>query len=149
MALLLPASVAAVLLLWACWILYTGFKYGRLPVAGWETEHHYIFGTAWLLVFLVILLPAYGYAMTLGVLAVLERHDSNQPQPDNYWPVAVAVTVMLVLITFCARVAVTAWFPSDMHVPLNEYQGGMAAGFVATLIMGAVLVIFYRVARSF
>lgn len=149
MALLLPANVAVVLLLWACWILYTGYKYGRLPVAGWETEHRYIFGTVWLVVFLVILLPAYVYAMALGVLALLERNDADQPQPKNYWPVAVAVTVMLILITFCARVAVTAWFPSDMHAPLSSYQGGMVAGFIATIVLGAVLVTFYRVAMSF
>ena len=145
----MPASVALVLLVWAGWIMYTSFKYGTLPVAGWETDCPKLFGTLWVLTFVIVLLPAYVYAIGLGILALLERHEELEPAPKSYWPVAANTTCLLILLTFCARVAVTAWFPGDMHPPLGDFHGGVLSGLIATLFMGFVTVTFFKVARSF
>ena len=146
--LLVPACIALLLLIWGSANLFFSFRQGAFPVVGWETEHSRVFGTLWLIVFGSVLLPAYLYALALGVLSFLNRTGDHEPAPQLYWTMAANVTCLLVLLTFCARVAVTAWFPGQMHPPLDDYHGGVVPGVIATLFMLFVAVTFYKVARS-
>ena len=147
--LLLPAFFAVILLAWAIWIIYTGFTEGSLPVVGWGTDHDVAFGLAWLVIFIVVLLPAYLYAIGLGVLGVLERGMENQSHPQNYWLLAITQIAMLSLVTFCARVAVTAWFPEPLQMPLGHFHGGVLVGALTTAILLLVTLSYYKLARSF
>ncbi|NOS71319.1 MAG: hypothetical protein HOP33_15470 [Verrucomicrobia bacterium] len=150
MPLLLPGGFALILLVWAFWIAYTAFKNGSMPVVGWDTDHEKVFGFAWLTAFVIVLLPAYLYAIGLGILGLLERRNSNgQPVPQNYWLMAIAITSLLCLVTFCTRLAVTAWFPEQMHPPLEHFHGGIIAGIFATSLLALVTGIYYKFARSF
>ena len=148
-ALLIPGLFAMLLFAWACWITFTAFKEGSLPVVGWQTDHPRLFGVAWLLAFFVVLLPAYLYAMGLGLLGLLERAQGERPTDQNSWLVAIGFTALLGLLTFCTRVAVTAWFDEAMHPPLEHFQGGLVAGAITTTILGLVVVLFHRLARAF
>jgi hypothetical protein len=146
--LLIPACAAFVLLTLGVWDMHTSLVHGTFPLVGWETKHSTAFGTLWLIVFVVVLLPAYMYAIALGTLGVFGRNEEYQPAPRFYWTMAANITCLLVLLTFCVRVAVTAWFPSQMHPPLDDYRGGVVPGVIATLFMVFVAVTFYKVARS-
>lgn len=149
-ALLIPGLFALLLLAWAGWITYTAFKEGSLPVVGWQTgDHPRLFGAAWVVAFSVVLLPAYLYAMGLGLLGMLERPQGDRPTDQNSWLVAIGFTALLGLLTFCTRVAVTAWFDEPMHPPLEYFQGGILPGLITTTVLGAVVVLFHRVARAF
>lgn len=149
MALLIPGLFAVLLSAWAGWITFTAFKEGSLPVVGWQTNHPRLFGAAWLLAFFVVLLPAYLYAMGLGLLGVLERSHGERPTDQNSWLVAIGFTALLGLLTFCTRVAVTAWFNEPMHPPFDFFQGGIVSGIITTSILGFVVVLFHRLARAF
>lgn len=149
MALLIPGLFAVLLLVWAGWILYTAFKEGSLPVVGWQTDHPRLFGAAWLVAFLIVLLPAYLYSAGLGLLGMLERPQGDRPTDQNSWLVAIGFTALLGLLTFCTRVAVTAWFNEPMHPPLEHFQGGWIAGMITTSVLAGVVVLFHRVARAF
>lgn len=149
-ALLIPGFFALLLLAWAGWITFTAFKEGSLPVIGWQTdEHPRLFGAAWLVAFLVVLLPAYLYSVGLGLLGVLERTHGVRPTDQNSWLVAIGFTALLGLLTFCTRVAVTAWFNEPMHPPLEHFQGGLVSGLITTTVLCGVVVLFHRVARAF
>jgi hypothetical protein len=147
--LLLPGLFALILLLWAGWVAYTAFRDGSLPVVGWRTAHRYWFGWAWLIAFGFVLLPAYLYAIGLGLLGLVERSTQNSPASQNFWLVAIGITALLCLVTFATRVAVTAWFPEPMHPPLGQFEGGWPVGFIATAGLVVVVLFFYKVARSF
>ncbi len=150
MALLIPGLFSLLLLVWAGWITFTAFKEGSLPVVGWQTdEHPRLFGTAWVVAFCIVLMPAYLYAMGLGLLGVLERPQGERPTDQNSWLVAIGFTALLGLLTFCTRVAVTAWFNEPMHPPLEHFQGGLISGAIATAILSMVVILFHRVARAF
>ena len=149
-ALLIPGFFAVLLFAWAGWITFTAFKEGALPVIGWQTdEHPRLFGAAWLAAFIIVLLPAYLYSIGLGLLGVLERTQGERPTDQNSWLVAIGFTALLGLLTFCTRVAVTAWFNEPMHPPLEFFQGGIVSGMIATTVLAAVVVLFHRVARAF
>lgn len=149
-ALLIPGFFALLLLTWAGWITFTAFKDGSLPVVGWQTdEYPRLFGTAWVVALIIVLLPAYLYSMGLGLLGVLERAQGERPTDQNSWLVAIGFTALLGLLTFCARVAVTSWFHEPMHPPLEHFQGGIVPGMIATTVLAAVVVLFHRVARAF
>jgi hypothetical protein len=149
MALLIPGLFALLLLAWAGWITFTAFKEGSLPVVGWQTDHPRLFGVAWLVAFLVVLLPAYLFSAGLGLLGMLERPQGERPTDQNSWLVAIGFTALLGLLTFCTRVAVTAWFNEPMHPPLDHFQGGLISGLITTIMLGGVVVLFHRVARAF
>lgn len=149
MALLIPGLFALLLLAWAGWITFTAFKEGSLPVVGWQTDRPRLFGAAWLVAFLVVLLPAYLYSAGLGLLGMLERPQGERPTDQNSWLVAIGFTALLGLLTFCTRVAVTAWFNEPMHPPLENFQGGLVSGLITTTVLGAVVLLFHRVARAF
>ncbi len=148
-ALLIPGLFALLLLAWACWITFTAFKEGSLPVVGWQTDHARLFGTAWLVAFFVVLLPAYLYSAGIGLLGLLERTQGERPTDQNSWLVAIGFTALLGLLTFCTRVAVTSWFNEPMHPPLEYFQGGILSGVITTTVLGAVVVLFHRIARAF
>jgi hypothetical protein len=147
--LLLPGVFALILLAWAGWTAYAAFTAGALPVVRWQTEHRQLFGWAWMLAFFIALLPAYLYAISLGILGLVERTTKDSPASVNFWLVAIGIMALLCLVTFAVRVAVTAWFPEPMHPPLGHFDGGLPAGCIATAVLGVVMVSFYRVARSF
>lgn len=148
-ALLIPGLFALLLLAWAGWITVTAFNEGSLPVVGWQTDQPKLFGAAWLVAFLVVLLPAYLYSVGLGLLGVLERTRGDRPTDQNSWLVAIGFTALLALLTFCTRVSVTSWFNEPMHPPLERFQGGVLSGVITTIILGAVVVLFQRIARAF
>jgi len=147
-ALLLPTVFAVILLAWGMWVTYTAFSNGTLPLAGWKTTSDRAFGLAWLGIFIIVLIPAYLYAISLGILGVLERSERNASAP-NYWHLAITLTAMLALITFCARFAVTAWFPEEMHAPCEQFYGGIPAGVIATTILLRATGAYFKIARSF
>ena len=149
MALLIPGFFSVLLLMWAGWITFTAFKEGSLPVVGWQTNHPKLFGSSWLVAFIVVLLPAYLYSVGLGLLGVLERPQGKRPTDQNSWLVAIGFTALLGLLTFCTRVAVTAWFHQPMHPPLEHFQGGLVSGLISTAVLGGVVVLFHRVAQAF
>lgn len=148
LSLLIPGLFGVVLLIWAGWITYTAFTEGSLPVVGWHTDHPRWFGLAWLIAFFVVLLPAYIYSIGLGILGWLERDMRQQLSPQNHWLVAIGITAMLSVVTFCTRIAVTAWFPEQMHPPLHQFEGGLVGGGIMTLVLLVVMALFYRVARN-
>lgn len=145
--LLLPAVVALILLAWAIWITTTAFTEGSLPIARWDTDRNYLFGTIWVIAFLTILLPIYFFGISLGLTAFLERSEETQPRANTCWRVAWGMTVVMVLITFCTRLAVTSWFPTNMHPPFQALDGGAHWGIISTLILVGLVVIFYRLMR--
>jgi hypothetical protein len=147
--LLIPGGFALLLMVWAGWVAHTSFVHGSLPVVGWQTESPRLFGMLWLAVLCVVLLPAYLYAVFLGILGLVKRLYRDEVVRQNYWLVAIGNTALLCLITFCARLAVTAWFPVPMHPPLDQWQGGPAAGALATAVLVIVTTFYYRTARSF
>jgi hypothetical protein len=147
--LLIPGCFALALLVWAGWVTYTAFTNGALPVLRWQTEKRWLLGVLWLAVFCIVLLPAYLYAMFLGILALMERRHRDETVQQNFWLVAVSNTALLCLITFCARLAVTAWFPEQLHAPLHHFNGGAMVGLPATILLGLVMCVFYRTAKSF
>ncbi|MCU0783748.1 MAG: TIGR03758 family integrating conjugative element protein [Verrucomicrobia bacterium] len=147
--LLIPGGFALVLLVWAGWVAYTAFTDGSLPIVGWQTERRLLFGLLWLAVFCVVLLPTYLYAVSLGLLSLIGKMDQAEKLSQNFWLVAISNTALLCLITFCARLAVTAWFPEQMHPPLHQFNGGILAGLLATAALGLVVAVYYRIARSF
>jgi len=149
LALLIPGLFSVLLLMWSAWITFTAFKKGSLPVVGWQTDQSKLFGTAWLLAFLFVLLPAYLYSVGLGLLGMLERPQGERLTDQNSWLVAIGFTALLGLLTFCTRVAVTAWFDEPMHPPLEHFQGGLVSGLITTAVLGGVVVLFHRVARAF
>ncbi len=147
--LLLPGFFALVLLAWAVWVAFTAFTDGALPIVGWRTEHRRLFGWLWVGACLVALLPAYLYAIGLGILGLIERSGRNSPTSQNFWLVAISITALLALVTLATRLAVTAWFPVPMHAPLSQFEGGTLMGVLATAACGGVVLLFYKVARSF
>lgn len=148
-ALLIPGLFAMLLFAWAGWITFTAFKEGSLTVVGWQTDHPRLFGAAWLVAFFVVLLPAYLYAMGLGLLGILERNQGERPTDQNSWLVAIGFTALLGFLTFCTRVAVTSWFDEAMHPPFEFFQGGLVAGLITTSVLAFVVVLFHRLARAF
>jgi hypothetical protein len=148
LSLLIPGLFGVMLLVWAGWITYSAFMEGSLPVVGWQTQYPKLFGLAWVIAFFVVLLPAYVYSIGLGILGWLERNMQQQVSPQNHWLVAIGITAMLSLVTFCTRVAVTAWFPEPMHPPFHNFQGGLIGGGIATIALLVAVGLFYRVARS-
>lgn len=142
--LLLPASVAVILLIWSGWITWTSFEDGALPVVGWHTESRHLFGTIWLIALLTILLPIYFFGISLGLTAFLDSDQETAAKPKACWRVAWGMTIVLVLITFVTRLAVTAWFPTHMHPPFQSMEGGVLPGSVVTTVLFCLLVIFYR-----
>jgi hypothetical protein len=148
LSLLIPGFFGLLLLTWAGWITYTAFTEGSLPVVGWQTQYPKLFGLAWVIAFFVVLLPAYVYSIGLGILGWLERNMEQQLSPQNHWLVAIGITALLSLVTYCTRIAVTAWFPEPMHPPFHNFQGGLLGGGITTVVLTVVMVIFYRVARS-
>lgn len=147
--LLIPAVFGAVLLGWALWVIKTAFSEGLFPVVLWRTEHRGWFGALWLVTTLTVLGPAYLYAMTLGVFGLLRRLYSPDVGQQNLWLVAISHTAFLFLLTFVARLAVTAWFPGPMHPPLDALEGGLLPGLVASLILAGLAVLYFRIARAF
>lgn len=147
--LLIPALFGAVLLLWALWVVWTAFSKGLFPVVRWQTEHRVGFGLLWLAATLLVLGPAYVYAMSLGMLGLLRRFYSQDLGEQNLWLVAITNTALLFLLTFAARVAVTAWLPDSLHPPFEFLQGGVLPGMVASGVLGLLSVLFYRTARAF
>jgi hypothetical protein len=147
--LLIPACFAALLLVWTVWIVWTAFTKGLFPVVLWRTEYRHWFGLAWAVVALVVLLPAYLYAIGLGILGFLRRHWDEEVVEQNFWLVAITNTAFLCALTFGARVAVTAWFPEPMHPPFDDLVGGPLAGLLASAVLGLLTVFYYRVAREF
>ena len=145
--LVLPAVVAIILLAWAIWVTTTAFTEGSLPVAGWETDRKYLFGTIWLICFLTILLPIYFFGISLGLTAFLDDPEETQQRRSACWRVAWGMTVVMVLITFCTRLAATSWFPTRMHPPFQAFDGGLKWGVLSTLVLAVLLVIFYRLMR--
>ena len=145
--LLLPAIVAVILLAWAVWVTWTSFRAGALPVVGWQTEHRHLFGTLWLAAFLCILLPVYFFGISLGLTSLIESDQATPQRPSVCWSVACGMTIVEVLITFTARLAVTAWFPTEMHPPFQHLQGGWWPGLISTAVLALLLTLFYRIMR--
>jgi hypothetical protein len=146
--LMLPALVALILLAWAIWVTMTAFVQGALPVAGWETDRKYLFGTIWVIGFLTILLPIYFFGISLGLTAFLENPEEAKSRPPACWRVAWGMTIVMVLITFCTRLATTSWFETPMHPPFQAIQGGLKPGLLSTLVLITLLTIFYRLMRK-
>lgn len=147
--LLIPAIVALVLLGRACFNFYNTYHSGEFRLLGWQTEHKGAFGTAWLITALVVLIPAYLYAISLGLLALFERDKQARPSRRVIWRVTLEISVLLIVVTYCARLAVTAWFPEKLILPLDDFDGGVLSGVVATAVLAGVVTLYYRVARSF
>ncbi len=147
--LLIPACFALVLLVWGGWVVHTAFTTGTLPVVSWRTEHQFLFGLLWLAVFVVVLLPAYLYGISLGLLGVIGQMDPVEKESQNLWLVAVSNTALLFVITFCARLVATSWFPGPLHPPFDHAGGGLLSGLVSTSGLGLVTAVYYRIARSF
>ena len=80
---LLPAIIGLVLLVWGLWVMYTAFKYGTLPVVGWETEDNEHFGLIWFIAFFVVLLPAYAFAISRGVQCLQKKHDDDSSKSSS------------------------------------------------------------------
>ncbi len=147
--LLIPACFALVLLVWGGTVVYSSFKAGALPVVGWQTDHRLGFGWLWSVVFIVVLLPAYLYAVSLGLLGLIGQMDPLERESQNFWLVAISNTALLCLITFCARFTVTAWFNKPLHPPFDQITGGILPGVVASITLLLVTTFYYRIARSF
>ncbi len=147
--LLIPAGFALVLLVWAGWVGYTAFSSGTLPVVGWHTDRRLLFGFLWLVIFGVALLPAYLYAVSLGLLGLIGQMDTAEKESQNFWLAAISNTALLCMITFCARLAVTSWFPVPLHPPFDHSYGGLLNGMLATAALAFVTAIYYRIARAF
>jgi hypothetical protein len=136
---LVPATVATLLLLRAVWLIFGAFSDGALPLVGWQTDHRIQFGLAWLSVAVFLLLPAYLGAIGLYILAMREGESAAPGQRENSWPGALLIAALLVVLTFCVRVTVTAWFPEAMHPPFHGITGGLVPGLIVTLASIAVL----------
>ncbi|MDW8309755.1 MAG: hypothetical protein RMK20_10320 [Verrucomicrobiales bacterium] len=147
--LLIPAAFGALLLGWALWVVWSAFARGRFPVIPWQTEHRSWFGLLWLVATLTVLMPAYVYAMSLGVLGLVRRFYSQDVTQQNLWLVAITTTAMLFVLTLAARVAVTAWFPGPIHPPFEFLNGNLLMGLGASLILALLSALYYRVARAF
>lgn len=130
----------------AVWRACLAFADGAFPLVGWQTEHRLPFGLAWLVISLTVLLPAYLGAIGLSVLAIREARSEVPDHRDNPWPGAILISVLLVLLTFCARVAVTAWFPEELHPPLHSLNGGLLTGLVVTVLSGLTFAVTLKVA---
>ena len=112
---LLPAIIGLVLLFWGLKVMYTSFKYGTMPIAGWQTESNEHFGLIWFIAYFVVLLPAYTFAISRGVQCLQKKNDDEPQSKRGQWLGAVAVTVLLCTLTFCTRVAVTAQVSASSH----------------------------------
>lgn len=91
-----------------------------------------MFGTAWLVVAACVLLPWYLLVLSNCIFALAGlNHRGNEGQ--FHWLEAVVYVFLLAVLTFGARVAVTAWFPEPMHPPFDWVQGGAVPGIVASV----------------
>ena len=137
LASLLPVATGIILTLWGLKVMHTSFTNGSMPIADWHTDqdHKNHFGLIWFIAFSIVLLPVYLYAISSGLQVVKTKTDKTTHLKQSRWATAFGVATLLCLLTFCARVAVTAWFPSPMHPPLDEFQGGFLPGIVATIIL--------------
>lgn len=131
---LLPGVVGIVLLLWSLKVVYTAFAWGSMPIAGWRTEAKGFFGFVWLAVFGIVLLPAYLYAIESAVRN-WRSVSADSSRAPRHTLAAWGVTILLVALTFAARVAVTAWFAVPMHPPFQRWTGGILPGVVATVVL--------------
>jgi hypothetical protein len=147
--LLIPAVFGAGLCLWALWVVWTAFSKGLFPVVLWQTPHRGWFGLLWLAATMVVLMPVYLYAISLGLLGLLRRFHAQDVAQQNLWLVAITNTALLFVLTYAARVAVTAWFPGPLHPPFDFLTGGVLPGLAASLVLAGLSVLYYRVARAF
>ena len=106
---LLPVVAGIILTLWGLKVMYTSFTSGSMPIAGWRTDddHKNLFGLTWFIAFSIVLLPAYLYAISLGLQVFQKKKEAIVRREQSRWATAFGVATLLCLLTFCARVAVT------------------------------------------
>ena len=101
----------------------------------------------WLTMALFVLAPCYLLVIgsCLHALFTLARAPRA---PAVSCLVGAAQGVLVVLLTFGVRIAVTAWFPEELHPPFAETHGNPALGFAATLaVLGLAVLVFNVMAR--
>ena len=146
--LLLPATLGLALLVLGCWNIHTSIFHGTLPEVDWHTEHSMLFGFLWVLTFGIILLPAYIFAIELGLLTLTEDEDGPETRRTSYWPLALGLSGLVCLVTYCGQLAVTSWFGSVLALPFVTIRGGLWPGMIAVALMGIILAATRRLLRK-
>lgn len=143
-----PVVISAILMVWSTCNIYFSFADGELPVVDWKTEHKVTFGMLWTFVTLFILYPIYLATFLMGIsiskIDLVQRDQTG----ESPWFTATVLSVLVILVTFCVRVSVTAWFPTRMHQPFQNINGGPASGAVALLVSIGVMIFTLKLIRK-
>ena len=145
--LLLPVLIS-VLMVWSTCNIYFSFADGELPLVNWKTEHRLTFGTLWTMATLLILYPIYLATFLMGLsiskIEMIQRDETG----ESPWFTSGMLSFLVVLVTFCVRVSVTSWFPSNMHLPFQMFYGGPVSGAISLLVSAGVMAFTLRLIRK-
>jgi len=109
--------------------LYTLFSKGELPFLNWHTNFN-IVSSILMIVFLV-----FGYKITNFYKSKFIPIIHSQKRGYGYLPFLI---IGLFVQLYFILIALTAWFPNQMLIPLEAIEGGIWEGIICSIVVFSI-----------